>query len=104
RFSAEVSVRKNVVCALPQAKLAMVNRAVLTMCDALDGIADEILADPRQCRFDPSTLLCRGGDADDCLTACQVAAMKMAYAPLTTSNGVTIFPGLVPGGESRWLM
>src|SRR4030095_8115189 len=30
--------------------------------------------------------------------------MKMAYGPITTGTGVTIFPGLVPGGESRWLM
>jgi feruloyl esterase len=104
RFSAEVSVQKDVVCTVPAAKLAMVNRAVLTRCDALDGVVDQILNDPRQCRFDPSTLLCQGDDSDSCLTACQVAALKMAYAPITTRNGVTIFPGLVPGGESRWSM
>jgi feruloyl esterase len=104
RFSAEVSVRKNVVCAVPDVKLAMVNRAVLAACDALDGVVDEILNDPRQCRFDPSSLLCSGNDSAGCLIACEVAALKMAYAPLKTGNGVTISPGLVPGGESRWLM
>src|SRR5262249_32310307 len=53
---------------IPPAKLDALSKAVLNTCDARDGLKDGLLADPRQCRFDPSTLLCRAGDAQDCLT------------------------------------
>src|SRR5579883_1035498 len=55
---------------LPAAKLPMLNRAVVEACDALDGVKDGIIGDPRRCRFDPASLLCRDGqDAPDCLTS-----------------------------------
>ena len=84
----------------PRPKLALVNRAVLAACDALDGVTDGLLTDPRQCRFDPASLLCRGVDMDDCLTAPQVEAVKMGYAPARRKTGELIYPGLVPGGET----
>jgi feruloyl esterase len=60
---------------------------------------------PAYCRrFDPATLLCRSSDADDCLTASQVEAVKMAYAPARKSTGQVVFPGLPPGGELGWQM
>jgi hypothetical protein len=46
--------------------------------------------------------LCRDGDRDNCLTAPQVEAVKLAYAPAKKSNGELIYPGLVPGGEADW--
>ncbi len=88
----------------PPAKLALLNRAVLAACDAIDGVSDGLLTDPRECRFDPATLLCRGTDQDDCLTAQQIEAVKMGYAPAKRTTGEVIFPGLVPGGETGWDM
>ena len=75
----------------------------LAACDAL-GVTDGLLTDPHQCRFDPATLLCRGVDRDDCLTAPQVEAVKMGYAPARRKTGELIYPGLVPGGEMGWAM
>src|SRR5204862_648157 len=43
--------------AVPAAKLAMLNRAVIEACDARDGVKDGLLNDPRACRLDPATLL-----------------------------------------------
>jgi feruloyl esterase len=80
----------------------MLNKAVLATCDALDGIKDGLLSDPRKCHFDPATLLCRGSVQDSCLTAPQIEAVKMAYAPAKTKRGKTIYPGLPPGGEAGW--
>ena len=39
---------------IPPAKLPALAAAVNAACDALDGIEDGVLDDPRQCRFDPA--------------------------------------------------
>jgi len=88
--------------ALPVAKNALLNRAVLDVCDALDGVKDRLLADPRNCHFNPATLLCRGPEQDDCLTAGQLETVKMAYSNARKHDGELIYPRLPPGGELGW--
>ncbi len=85
---------------IPASKAQTIGKAVYAACDALDGIKDGIIGDPRRCHFDPSTLLCRGDDAPDCLTAPQVATVKKIYQGGRTSDGQQIFPGILPGGEA----
>jgi feruloyl esterase len=87
---------------IPPAKLDLLHKAVVNACDALDGVKDGLLADPRQCHFDPSTLLCRAGEADTCLTAPQVETAKHIYGPLKTKTGELVFPGMEPGSELGW--
>ncbi len=102
RLALEAAVLKDSAKVVPPAKAALLNKAVLAACDALDGIRDGLLADPRKCQFDPSTLLCPGSAQDNCLTAPQVEAVKMAYAPAKKRTGEIIYPGLPPGGEQGW--
>lgn len=104
RIAVEAKILQQPASIVAPAKLALVNRAVLAACDARDGVADGFLSDPHQCQFDPSALLCRGDDAEDCLTAPQVQAVKMGYAPARKKTGELIYPGLVPGGETGWAM
>jgi len=85
---------------IPPNKLPALGNAVFAACDALDGIKDGILNDPRQCHFNPETLLCAGADSSDCLTAPQVAAAKKIYAGPSDSQGQSILPGYMPGSES----
>ena len=88
---------------IPKEKYPLLTRAALAACDAADGIKDNLLDDPRKCRFDPSTLLCRGAGEADCLTAAQVEAAKRIYAPAIDSRtGAIIYPGLQPGSETAW--
>jgi feruloyl esterase len=87
---------------LPAAKLPLINQAVLAACDALDGVKDGLLDDPRQCRFDPATLLCAGEDTANCLTSDQVEAVRKIYAPSRTRAGALIFPSFEPGSELGW--
>jgi hypothetical protein len=90
---------------IPSRKLPAIARAVNAACDARDGVTDGVLDDPRQCRFDPATLLCREGDSDACLTAPQVTALKKLYEGPHDSRGREIFPGYLPGaeeGEGGW--
>ncbi|HEY6292677.1 MAG TPA: tannase/feruloyl esterase family alpha/beta hydrolase [Terriglobia bacterium] len=84
---------------IPRDKIPAVSAAVLKACDAQDGLADGILNDPRQCHFDPATLLCPGADSPACLTAPQVTALKKLYAGPRDAAGRQIFPGYPPGGE-----
>jgi feruloyl esterase len=88
--------------ALPPEKTLLVNNGVLDKCDALDGVRDRLLADPRKCQFDPATLVCRGPDQPDCLTAGQLETVKMAYTDARKKNGELIYPRLPPGGELGW--
>jgi feruloyl esterase len=78
---------------LTNSKVPMLHRAVLAACDAKDGLADGLIADPPACHFDPASLLCRGGDSQNCLTAPQVAAMQRIY----TQRGQAL------GSELAWI-
>ncbi len=104
RIAVEAKILQSPASVVPPAKLVLLNRAVLAACDAIDGVKDGLLTDPEQCHFDPATLLCRGADGGDCLTAQQVESVKMGYAPAKRKTGELIYPGLVPGGETGWAM
>jgi feruloyl esterase len=84
---------------IPSSKTKIIGDAVNAACDALDGIKDGILNNPRKCRFDPATLLCKDGDAPNCLTQAQVETVKKIYQGGRTADGQQIFPGILPGGE-----
>jgi len=84
---------------IPTSKIPAIAKAVNAACDAKDGVADGILNDPRQCHFDPATLLCKEADSNACLTQPQVTTLKKLYQGAHDSKGQEIFPGFVPGGE-----
>lgn len=88
---------------IPLDKLPAIHAAVLAACDARDGVTDGVLDDPRQCHFDPKSMLCPAGDAPSCLTAAQVKTAQQIYAPVTNPRtGAEIFPGLERGSEMGW--
>jgi hypothetical protein len=83
------------------AKLALVAGKVMDKCDAIDGLKDGLIDDPRKCDFDPARDVpaCTAADAPDCLTAPQAAAIAKVYSgPM--SNGKPFFPGYMPGSEA----
>src|SRR5579863_5370942 len=54
----------------------LLGNAVNAACDALDGVVDGVLNDPRLCHYNPDKLLCKGsGKPPSCLTAEQVEAV-----------------------------
>jgi feruloyl esterase len=94
---------RNEASAIPVEKLALIHEAALAACDALDGVEDGLIDDPRKCDFDPSTLLCKGEDAPDCLTAGQVDSVKKVYEGLKDpTTGEQFWPGYEPGSELGW--
>jgi feruloyl esterase len=104
RLAVEANILRGAASVVPAAKLRLVTRAALDACDGLDGVMDDFMSDPRRCQFDPSTLLCRGAESADCLTASQLAAVRSGYAPAISNTGDVIFPGLLPGYEFQWMM
>jgi feruloyl esterase len=84
------------------AKMELVAANVMTKCDAVDGLKDGLIDDPRNCVFDPARDVpaCgAGADSADCLTAAQAAAIAKVYSgPI--SNGKQFFPGFALGSEA----
>ena len=86
---------------IPASKLPAIEAAALGQCDAADGVKDGVIENPLACRFDPSVLLCKGEEADSCLTARQLTTLKTIYGGMKDGKGRQIFPGLSPGGEAE---
>jgi feruloyl esterase len=85
---------------LSKEKRSLLYKAVLDACDALDGVKDGVLENPKHCHFDPRVLQCKDKDGPDCLSAAQVEAARKVYAgPRNPRTGEQIFPGLEPGSE-----
>ncbi len=87
---------------LTAAKLALVADKVMAKCDAIDGLQDGLIDDPRQCKFDAKSDVpaCAAGiDSDSCLTAAQAqTVMKVYDGPV--SQGKAFFPGFMVGSEA----
>jgi len=89
--------------------LEVLGNAVMEQCDALDGLTDGILNDPRQCEFDVSSLECGAEASNQCLSSDQVTAAIAIYS--TLEFGGTTWPGTpfgaeLPGnplGWERWI-
>jgi len=87
---------------LTPAKLALLGEKVMEKCDAIDGLKDGLIDDPRKCDFNPirDVPACSAGtDGEDCLTADQAAAIAKVYSG-PVSNGKPFFPGYMPGSEA----
>lgn len=87
---------------LTPAKLAMVAEHVMAKCDAVDGLKDGLIDDPRKCDFQPARdvpACAAGTDESDCLTPQEAEAMEKVYSG-PVSNGKPFFPGYMIGSEA----
>jgi feruloyl esterase len=97
------AVLKDEASYIPAEKYKTIHQAVLNACDAIDGVKDGLIEDPRQCKFDPKVLQCTGADNASCLTAPQVKAAQQIYSPAKNPHtGQELFNSLVPGTELGW--
>jgi len=88
---------------LPPVKVQALADEVNAACDALDGIRDGVLNDPRRCHFDPGSIQCKSGEAptgSTCLTAAQVEAVKKIWNGPRDADGQLLYPGIERGGEA----
>ena len=89
---------------ISDAKLALIHTAVVKQCDAEDGVADGIISDPRDCRFEARSLACPAGqDRPNCLDATELHAAEEVYAGAHDSRGRRLYPGGAAfGSELAW--
>jgi feruloyl esterase len=98
-----MAMLKDPASRIPIDKLALVHKAAVEACDALDGVKDGLIGDPSRCHFDAVQLLCKDAETETCLTAAQVQAARVVYGPFTNPRTHwEIFPGLEPGSELGW--
>ena len=87
---------------IPASKTALLGAATRAACDAIDGIVDGVIDDPRKCKFDPSVLACKAGqDPNTCFTPKQVEAVRKIQTGVHSSalSGELVHPPLLPGAE-----
>src|SRR5262245_30468347 len=88
---------------IPEEMLPVIARAAVSACDKNDGLADNIIADPSRCNFDPKSLACKSGETSGCLTPPQVTALQKIYdGPKNPRTGEPVFPGFARGSEAGW--
>lgn len=85
--------------------IAPLHAEVLKQCDALDGLADGQITDPRLCHLNLAPLLCTGAyEQGKCLTAQQIAMVRKVFSGARDAHGRLLEVGpLVPGSELNWV-
>jgi feruloyl esterase len=90
------TVHREEAAYIPPAKYPLIHDAALKACDALDGVVDGVIENPRACKFDPAVLLCKDGLQEQCLSAPQVETARRIYA------ATPFYAGLAAGSELGW--
>ncbi|MDZ7589192.1 MAG: tannase/feruloyl esterase family alpha/beta hydrolase [Rubrivivax sp.] len=98
--------------ALPQTERAVISQAILSKCDALDGLADGLVQDVQACRtaFDLSRDVptCPGARDGTCLSADQKTVIADVFAGAKNSQGAALYSGwpfdagIVQRGWADW--
>ena len=84
-------------------KRAMMTARAHAACDALDGLVDQQITNPRACTFDPGTLACTAAETADCLTPEQLRTARNVYRGIPAPDGGQRWNGPVVGSESEWI-
>jgi len=86
--------------AISTAKRQAITQRVLEKCDALDGLTDGQITNPRACSFDIDTM---GPNGDNTLTAQELATVKAMYAGTTNEvTGEQRYAGAKFGSEANF--
>ena len=81
------------------AKRTAITQRVLQACDAIDGLMDGQITNPRACVFNIDSM---GPAGDGTLTAAELAVAKAMYAGTTSESGQQRYTGAKFGGEADW--
>jgi feruloyl esterase len=88
---------------LTAGKIGLLANHVMQKCDAVDGLEDGLIDDPRACDFSVARdvpACASGADSDSCLTPEQAEAIQKVYDGPRDSSGKQLFPGFMLGSEA----
>lgn len=93
----EIAMNQEVGAPISVAKLNAVKNASIAACDALDGITDGVIQDPRACHYKASASACTG-DPATCLTSAEANAVNKIWdGPPGPKSGERLWFGLERG-------
>lgn len=94
--------------ALTQGDQALIAEHVLAACDELDGAKDGSIDAMGSCHFNPAVLQCKAGQADKCLSAAKVEALRSVFGGAHDSLGNALYSdwpwdaGIASNGWRAW--
>lgn len=84
---------------LEEAEVVELSKHIYARCDAVDGLRDGLISDPRVCDFNVEHLpKCQGEDTVQCFDDQEINALKQYYAPVVLA-GEEIYPAIPVGSE-----
>src|SRR5579863_180720 len=85
--------------ALPPCKLAAATAAAITACDAIDGVKDGVIEDPKRCNYDPKELI--GKSAGDCgdFTEADANLIRKFWEGPRRDDGTFLWYGMERGAD-----
>ena len=96
-----IVMNQEVGAPIAPAKLDAVSNAAIAACDALDGIVDGLIQEPRACIYDAKAFVCKtnGGPSIDpnCLTPAEASAVNKIWDGPRDANGNRAWYGLERG-------
>ncbi|HSV53514.1 MAG TPA: tannase/feruloyl esterase family alpha/beta hydrolase [Burkholderiaceae bacterium] len=100
----QVAMRFDAGGPLSAAKRQLASSRAVAACDAADGVADGVLADPRTCTYDPTKdasvtrANCTSAD-DTCLTPGEASAVQKIWGGARSASGQLLWPGVERGAD-----
>jgi Tannase and feruloyl esterase len=82
--------------ALTAAQLSRIDEILTKVCDAADGVVDELIQNPAGCDFDPQKDLpkCKlGASGADCFTREEIESLSVMLSAITDPSGKVVYPG-----------
>ena len=71
----------------------IVMQGLLKQCDAIDGVADNMISNVVGCKFDPMSVACSTNKTQACISPEKAKAIKAGFAGPKNSLGVQVYPG-----------
>ena len=84
----QVVMRERLRKPISEAKLQALSKAVADACDVQDGIADGLVNNPRECRFDMANLACSiDAPSATCLTSAEISTVRAIWDGPRSKDG-----------------